>query len=90
MGIDWTFAGEAVEYGGFLVRATAVFVSLGGMLVTALMLGIVSGAHKAPSALREVQQIPHGALYSPSSDLEAQTIAFCGSQIQCADCRKML
>ncbi len=43
MGIDWTFAGEAVEYGGFLVRATAVFVSLGGMLVTALMLGIVSG-----------------------------------------------
>lgn len=43
VGIDWTFAGEAVEYGGFLVRATAVFVSLGGMLVTALMLGIVSG-----------------------------------------------
>ncbi|KAK9903321.1 hypothetical protein WJX75_002746 [Coccomyxa subellipsoidea] len=44
VGIDWTFAGEAVEYGGFLVRATAVFVSLGGMLVTALMLGIVSDA----------------------------------------------
>ena len=44
VGIDWTFAGEAVEYGGLLVRATAVGVSLGGMLVTALMLGIVSGA----------------------------------------------
>ena len=43
VGIDWTFAGEAVEYGGFLVRATAVLVSLGGMLVTALMLGLVSG-----------------------------------------------
>ncbi len=44
MGIDWTFAGEAVEHGGFLVRAAAVSVSLGGMLVTALMLGLVSGA----------------------------------------------
>ena len=43
MGIDWTFAGEAVEHGGFLVRATAVSVSLGGMMVTALMLGLVSG-----------------------------------------------
>ena len=43
VGIDWTFAGEAVEYGGFLVRGTAVLVSLGGMLVTALMLGLVSG-----------------------------------------------
>jgi hypothetical protein len=44
VGIDWTFAGEAVEHGGFLVRATAVSVSLGGMMVTALMLGLVSGA----------------------------------------------
>ncbi|CAL5222099.1 g4408 [Coccomyxa viridis] len=44
VGIDWTFAGEAVEYGGFLVRGTAVLVSLGGMLVTALMLGLVSEA----------------------------------------------
>jgi hypothetical protein len=60
VGIDWTFAGEAVEYGGFMVRATAVLVSVGGMLVTALMLGIVSGtvpsaslarALSAPSAL---------------------------------------
>ena len=48
MGIDWTFAGEAVEYGGFAVRATAVCVSLGGLLVTALMLGIVSGARPLP------------------------------------------
>ena len=44
VGIDWTFAGEAVEHGGFLVRAAAVSVSLGGMMVTALMLGLVSGA----------------------------------------------
>ena len=47
VGIDWTFAGEAVEYGGFLVRGTAVLVSLGGMLVTALMLGLVSGESRA-------------------------------------------
>ena len=32
-----------MESGGFLVRVTAVGVSLGGLLVTALMLGIVSG-----------------------------------------------
>ena len=51
VGIDWTFAGEAVEYGGFLVRGTAVLVSLGGMLVTALMLGLVSGeSSQAPGA----------------------------------------
>lgn len=51
MGIDWTFAGEAVEYGGFMVRATAVLVSVGGMLVTALMLGIVSGVAHVRSVL---------------------------------------
>ena len=50
VGIDWTFAGEAVEHGGFLVRAAAVGVSLGGLLVTALMLGIVSGRRR-PSVL---------------------------------------
>ena len=49
VGIDWTFAGEAVEFGGFLVRGTAVLVSLGGMLVTALMLGLVSGNLHAPN-----------------------------------------
>jgi hypothetical protein len=44
VGIDWTFAEDAVKYGGLPARATAVAVSLGGLLVTALMLGIVSGA----------------------------------------------
>ncbi len=52
VGIDWTFAGEAVEYGGFLVRVTAVLVSLGGMLVTALMLGLVSGDHQTHAQLQ--------------------------------------
>ena len=52
VGIDWTFVGEAVEYGGFLVRVTAVLVSLGGMLVTALMLGLVSGDHQTHAQLQ--------------------------------------
>ena len=54
VGIDWTFAGEAVEYGGFLVRGTAVLVSLGGMLVTALMLGLVSGESPSPRCCSEL------------------------------------
>ena len=51
VGIDWTFAEDAVKYGGLPVRATAVAVSLGGLLVTALMLGIVSGAALGPTLL---------------------------------------
>ena len=40
VGLDWTFAGD--EDRSALERTVALFVSLGGMLVTALMLGIVS------------------------------------------------
>ena len=46
VGIDWTFADEGEEGGHatrLFVRLMAVGVSLGGMLITALMLGIVSG-----------------------------------------------
>lgn len=46
MGIDWTFASldEAAAHTlyGFAGRAVAVAVSLGGVCVTALLLGIVS------------------------------------------------
>ena len=40
VGIDWTFAGD--EDRSTLERIIAMLVALGGMLVTALMLGIVS------------------------------------------------
>lgn len=42
IGIDWTFGG--VEERTWLERVVAVIISIGGMLVTALMLGIVSDA----------------------------------------------
>ena len=46
VGIDWTFASHDDEGGAALssvaTRAVALVVSVGGMLVTALMLGIVS------------------------------------------------
>ena len=42
MGFDWKFLDEAVD-GGFLMRLMSVAVSIGGMLITALLLGIVSG-----------------------------------------------
>ena len=46
VGIDWTFADEGEGEGPgsrLLVRLMAVGVSVGGMLITALMLGIISG-----------------------------------------------
>ena len=46
VGIDWTFADESEQDSPFfrmLVRLMAVGISIGGMLITALMLGIVSG-----------------------------------------------
>lgn len=42
VGIDWDFGG--VDERTWLERVVAVFISIGGMLVTALMLGIVSDA----------------------------------------------
>ncbi|KAK9828547.1 hypothetical protein WJX72_000707 [[Myrmecia] bisecta] len=45
VGIAWTFANgaeDATGATGFLMRCVAVLVSVGGMMVTALMLGIVS------------------------------------------------
>lgn len=46
VGIDWTFASlddsSGSTWGGFLARSVAVLVSLGGLCITALMLGIVS------------------------------------------------
>ena len=46
-GFDWKFSEVAVMgvgLSGFLMRAMSVVVSIGGMLITALLLGIVSGA----------------------------------------------
>ncbi len=43
VGIDWTFAEGDGPGSRLLVRLMAVGVSVGGMLITALMLGIVSG-----------------------------------------------
>lgn len=43
-GFDWKFSEEAVN-GGFLMRVMSMVVSVGGMLITALLLGIVSGEH---------------------------------------------
>ena len=46
MGINWSFAeseADADSAGSLAVRVCACLVSIGGMLVTALMLGIVSG-----------------------------------------------
>lgn len=46
VGIDWTFSDQATSgagLGGVAARVVATIVSLGGLLVTALMLGIVSG-----------------------------------------------
>ncbi len=46
VGIDWTFASlddsSGSTFAGFLARSVAVLISLGGLCVTALMLGIVS------------------------------------------------
>lgn len=46
VGIDWTFASldeaSGSTWSGFVGRAVAVAVSLGGVCITALLLGIVS------------------------------------------------
>ena len=48
VGIDWTFASEAendwLSVSGLLTRIVAIITSLGGMFVTALLLGIVGDA----------------------------------------------
>lgn len=49
-GFDWKFSEEAVD-GGFLMRVMSVMVSVGGMLITALLLGIVSGGVRPPACL---------------------------------------
>lgn len=43
-GLDWTFSDRALEGGwdALLVRGVSLSVSVGGMLVTALLLGLVS------------------------------------------------
>ena len=46
-GFDWKFSEEAVG-GGILMRMMSMVVSIGGMLITALLLGIVSGQHDLP------------------------------------------
>lgn len=46
VGIDWTFAeyaGERPGFTGILTRVVATIISVGGLVVTALMLSIVSG-----------------------------------------------
>ncbi len=46
VGIDWTFASYedvgSTMLAGFLARSVAMLIALGGLCVTALMLGIVS------------------------------------------------
>ena len=48
VGIDWTFAGETendwMNISGFSTRVVAIMTSLGGMFITALLLGIVGDA----------------------------------------------
>ena len=58
-GFDWKFSEEAV-HGGILMRVMSMVVSVGGMLITALLLGIVSGAiHYIKSEWHlSVQQTP--------------------------------
>jgi cell shape-determining protein MreD len=45
-GLDWTFSDKAIDttWSALLVRAVSLMVSVGGMLVTALLLGLVSDA----------------------------------------------
>ena len=45
-GLDWTFSDRALEssWNALLVRGVSLMVSIGGMLVTALLLGLVSDA----------------------------------------------
>lgn len=45
-GLDWTFSDKALEGGwnALMVRGVSLMVSVGGMLVTALLLGLVSDA----------------------------------------------
>lgn len=50
VGIDWTFSEEWNTTEGvssFVGRLVSMFISLGGLLITALLLGIVSGASAA-------------------------------------------
>ena len=47
-GFDWKFSEEAVG-GGILMRMMSMVVSIGGMLITALLLGIVSGQRPFPT-----------------------------------------
>lgn len=56
-GFDWKFSEVAVlgaGLSGFLIRSMSVVVSIGGMLITALLLGIVSGKH-----LCGLKDLPH-------------------------------
>ena len=51
VGINWSFAESEADADGassLAVRVCACLVSIGGMLVTALMLGIVSGKRWLP------------------------------------------
>lgn len=45
-GLDWTFAEKAqgADWGAFIMRTVSLMLSVGGMLVTALLLGLVSDA----------------------------------------------
>lgn len=45
-GLDWTFAEKAqgTDWGSLLMRTVSLLLSVGGMLVTALLLGLVSDA----------------------------------------------
>ena len=54
-GFDWKFSEEAVN-GGILMRIMSMVVSVGGMLITALLLGIVSGVQKLHDCLLGIEQ----------------------------------
>lgn len=45
-GLDWTFAEKAqgADWSAFVMRTVSLMLSVGGMLVTALLLGLVSDA----------------------------------------------
>lgn len=72
VGFDWKFSEEAVG-GGFLMRVMSVGVSIGGMLITALLLGIVSGNVTAAGNLGNRSHLPYIYLFidmSATQDME--------------------
>ena len=80
VGIDWTFADETdVPFGTVLVRMTAAIISIGGMLITALMLGLTSGDAPSLPACPETQPDPFESRTRSAGDRCDQGLRLKGS-----------